>query len=749
MKREKLNYRLNKNKLFKRIFSSILAIFVAFLLITCVIASIELYDSHIAALQKTWLSSLSSIRAQIEQQISETDIIFANLIGNTTIYRALSYGEEVEPAHELDFWSIEKALVKASSPYKDLKDIGLYFSESKNIVTRSGKYRFDLYSGKFQDMLFADKTIVSSLNNYYSRQLLTSDLNEDTGFTYVVSMPFGANMPYSTLFITFGAKSMRETLNSLKADNPECRLIVCFDGSSENTGTSSANYLQTLLKEQFLLQNEDSVTIEYDGNKYLAFCSASTSGFSVYSMLPYETVNAPIYHWIARIIIIGLLMAGVLIVFSYGITRIVYRPVLSLMDDLSKAVGLKAEGIYQDEVLFINQIVDLAYQKNERLYHLADSFKYNLVYHVLQDILNGESILDLDIALDFPHNRFVVLVIYIEDAPNNIGIDYMLRERINSKTDDSAVYVMPPNNHRISLVLNISEQHETENCVYNLAEHILGWIQDSHGEECAIGIGATYSHLQDIRRSFIEAMIALDSARINGTSICHINEQPNAAHIMFEYSMEKENRLLNSILKGNKDEVAIMLDELLPADSLNDDIAGSEKAELMRNALSVTLIRSKYIKSEEADVDSWILDHCSKTSASKSSLKPFVNEIKNEIMKETERNSMQSQTKSLDIYKAIIKYIEEHYGEELSLGQIADKLNYSPAYLSHLFKQESGQNFVDYLNSYRIEKAKHLLSETEMQISEIAARTGFITRNTFNRVFKKYVGVTPSEYKNL
>ena len=118
MNREKRNYRLNKNKLFKRIFSSILAIFVAFLLITCVIASVELYDSHIAALQKTWLSSLSSIRAQIEQQISETDIIFANLIGNTTIYRALSYGEEVEPAHELDFWSIEKALVKALHPIR-------------------------------------------------------------------------------------------------------------------------------------------------------------------------------------------------------------------------------------------------------------------------------------------------------------------------------------------------------------------------------------------------------------------------------------------------------------------------------------------------------------------------------------------------------------------------------------------------------------------------------------------------------
>ena len=749
MNRVRRNYKYNKNKLFKRIFASILAIFTVFLIITCVIVSLEMYNNHIAAIQKTWMSSMSSIRAQIEQQISETDIIFANLIGNVTIYRALAYGGEIEPAHELDFWSIEKAIVQASSPYKDLKDICLYFSQSKNIVTRSGKYPFDLYSAKLRDTFFTDSNILSSLDRYYSRQLLTQTLDRDTSFTYAVSMPFGTDMPYSTLYITFDAKSLREALQSLRADYPECMLFVSFNGSHGGTELSSLNEYQTSLEQQFSLRDAESATINYGGEKYLAFCSVSASGFTIYSMLPYETINAPRFQWLIHIIVIGLLMAAVLVAFSYGITRIVYRPVFCLMEDLSKAVGIQAEGIYQDEVLFINQIVDLASQKNERLYHLANSFKDNLIYHVLQDILNGKSILDLDIALDFPYDRFIVLVLFIDDARNNIGIDYMLREKISTLQDASAVYVIPNINRRTALVLNISAQQENENSVYNLAEHILCWIQETLNEKCSIGIGATYSHLQDIRKSYIEAMIALDSARSRDAGICHINEQPDTTHIMLDYPLEKETKLLNSILKGNTAEVQQLLDGLLPADSLNDDIAGFEKSELMYSALSMTLIRSKYLKSEEADVDNWILNNCGKTAASKGSLTPFINQIKEEIIKETERNSMQMQTKAQDIYKAIIKYIDAHYGNDLSLGEIADDLDYSPAYLSHLFKQESGQNFIDYLNTYRIEKAKQLLHDTDMQISEIAACTGFITRNTFNRVFKKYTGITPSEYKKL
>ncbi len=92
-------------------------------------------------------------------------------------------------------------------------------------------------------------------------------------------------------------------------------------------------------------------------------------------------------------------------------------------------------------------------------------------------------------------------------------------------------------------------------------------------------------------------------------------------------------------------------------------------------------------------------------------------------------------------------YIEEHYSEELSLDILARKLNITGTYLSAYFKKKQGVNFVDYLNEVRIGKAKELLTGTDLQIQEVAVRTGYLNANSFIRTFKKITGLSPGEYR--
>lgn len=94
-----------------------------------------------------------------------------------------------------------------------------------------------------------------------------------------------------------------------------------------------------------------------------------------------------------------------------------------------------------------------------------------------------------------------------------------------------------------------------------------------------------------------------------------------------------------------------------------------------------------------------------------------------------------------------IAYIEEHVAEELSREDIAAHVYLNAAYLSRLFKKETGQSLTDYITELRISKVKPLLASTNEKISDIAVSVGFCNFSHFTKVFKKMTGMTPNEYR--
>lgn len=100
------------------------------------------------------------------------------------------------------------------------------------------------------------------------------------------------------------------------------------------------------------------------------------------------------------------------------------------------------------------------------------------------------------------------------------------------------------------------------------------------------------------------------------------------------------------------------------------------------------------------------------------------------------------------IQKAI-SYIEEHLSEELNREDIASHVYLNPAYLSRLFKKETGQSLTDYILEARINKIRPLLVSTNQKISELAISVGFCNFSHFTKSFKKITGMTPNEYRRM
>ena len=99
------------------------------------------------------------------------------------------------------------------------------------------------------------------------------------------------------------------------------------------------------------------------------------------------------------------------------------------------------------------------------------------------------------------------------------------------------------------------------------------------------------------------------------------------------------------------------------------------------------------------------------------------------------------------VVRHAIRRIYLHYAEDLSLLSLANAVHMDTSYFSRLFKKQTGKNFVDFVNNVRIEAACRLLRDTFLKVADIAVATGFGTPKYFHVVFKRYMGITPAQWR--
>lgn len=108
-----------------------------------------------------------------------------------------------------------------------------------------------------------------------------------------------------------------------------------------------------------------------------------------------------------------------------------------------------------------------------------------------------------------------------------------------------------------------------------------------------------------------------------------------------------------------------------------------------------------------------------------------------------------SEKERIDRYKRIVSYIEEHFMEKVSLEELAGTAQCNPQYLCHFFKEIAGVSPIQYLITYRIERAQKMLRDTTKTVLEVSLDCGFENVSYFIRKFKRSVGKTPREYRKV
>ncbi len=256
------------------------------------------------------------------------------------------------------------------------------------------------------------------------------------------------------------------------------------------------------------------------------------------------------------------------------------------------------------------------------------------------------------------------------------------------------------------------------------------------------GIGRTY-RMEELKLSYEEAYRALSQST---SSVAHVDDLTVRGQYEEDYPGELERQLFAAVSKGDWPTAKQRANEFFDWMVRNyyDDTADiqlkvlefvilAERDAFFNGGIGTYGFnyRSDYMRSVLA---------CTGYTALR---EWFLGKLEMVCRKVATKREEQSET----VISRARAYIDENFSRELTLDEVSRYVNISPYYFSKLFKDEAGENFIEYLTRMRIARAKELLKNPNLSIKEICIMSGYSDPSYFSRIFKKQEDVTPSEYR--
>jgi two-component system response regulator YesN len=350
-----------------------------------------------------------------------------------------------------------------------------------------------------------------------------------------------------------------------------------------------------------------------------------------------------------------------------------------------------------------------------------------------------------------------MIVLKIKEARSEILRDLALMDEVmrivnrclDTTLGEDRFLTLQLSNDRIVIAVELpsAEEARKNSIIWEALETIKEETVKNLHCTIAIGLGRSYSRIEDLHASYHEALNAQEYAeRLEGTSIIHVDNLREKERSSRFYPVKEKEKLLSLIKVGDVENSKAALYSFMslfkPFIAEKPEVLRFRLYELVGSMIDAAVLGGGDGLKLDERVSSYYkdIDHIKDPEVAEKWLADVVSEIASTVAHVYEKRS-----------KAIIrnarKFIEENYSKDLSYKDVAKEVFVSPSYFLSLFKEETGLTFVDYLTSVRIERAKALLVTSDKPITEIAYEVGFNNANYFSSIFKKIAGITAKEYR--
>lgn len=652
-------------------------------------------------------------------------------------------------------YDIQRNVATLSTSMDYLEEIVIYYPGSNLAITSGGTIDFQtLFTNKYRHRIYGPE---------YWKSLILSDhpvtvfpaieyevmTNSSRAESKNLMMMIGSSrikLSHKNILLMIDVNKLLEHVNQ-KVMMEGTALIVMDRNKNVIFSTEQGWNLLETLNEIFQNAGQGQTLKKKDFEYHLY--QSDYSGFIYIDKTPYRFTNIQSVARANQYIMIIAVIAVLLI--SATLSLLLYRPVKSIVrligDEMSK--GTDFRNIYnriiqiQEENKAIRTQMNFIEGEIRRgvFLHALDKFSHTREFEkhmqkYFTDFFQERHFLMVSIVLKTIEEEKPTEVLHIEEMSE------FIEKGVLSSLHHAVVF--HAGNLNYLALISIGQMQKRDRVYQQISEFIIE-AQDNELKDYTV-IGAmsrtyasTIQHCYDAYRDLLECYMNRNIA--STYPLTDINAIRYTTQIYFP--LDEIDRLSNHLVSGDESEALSLIDHIF-AENMRRNI---HYHQLLHIAVSIfyhliRLIDSPNEKQKEI-ADFHInftrkLDQAIHAEAIRQLLVQTVTYVGEKIAPAPTSKL----TPSL-----ITQYIAAHYMENLYLDHMAETFDTSPKYFSSYFKKTFNVNFVEYLNKVRINHAKELLRHTDLTIAEIGERTGYMNATTFTSTFKKYQGITPSEYR--
>lgn len=426
------------------------------------------------------------------------------------------------------------------------------------------------------------------------------------------------------------------------------------------------------------------------------------------------------------------------------------------LEKLTEVLGSAVEGLNEQKIRH-SEVDKFKLLFEQSIPLLKEKFLFDIVFEINN---NEDEILEKMKLFNIHINNFVFLVIENEFEENmdktqydkhlyKFGIINSFEEILAEKYK---VHIIMLNSNRIGFIIQTSTQSQI-----NLAEvvensiYLHEMVNNTFGFAITIAVSTVGTTIYELPEKLKECQYSLEYRSYLGNNSVIQYSDLNSFFKYDDYSrLERyKKQLLEGIKAGNEGiakACSESISDFISSNSINinylKNFYYSTLSAINNIRLSVLAVDVEKKHEESKDIAGLItlIDESGNTGELNLLLQEVALKIASKV------NSLNNKSIKVILRKAI-DYINGHYAQPVTLNEVAEHTFVTTFYISRMFKKELGTSFVDYLNEIRVEKAKELLKDVKYKSYEVASLVGISDPHYFSRLFKKYSGVSPSEYR--
>lgn len=548
-----------------------------------------------------------------------------------------------------------------------------------------------------------------------------SDSVYSTAIMYPI--PMLSSKPYGTVCFLLQKSFVNGLLEKFYADMDTS--IFILDASHQILYSEDPSFTAAQLSGIIKNNRIGNFNYTFNGDKYIVIRDVSKStGYHYLSVTKRRDFYAQ--NNIAVYLLIGLLilLTAFSVVMAFLFVRNFYRQV-SVVENKNKLVRneLRTRNLLIHEMV-INRLLNGTIQNGD-----DKSLSYSLSCG----------------NIEFPYKYFTVAVCVLD----NLQLSDEFYERILTATDSDllpnskCVSAKQAENNQIAVIMNSDKKEDIQ---MQFADALHSILDSTNVNRFIIGIGDIHQTPFEIAHSYVEAVVSINETMNrtkNGCYLFYVKSEESAGKEQGFVYPYVEHALIEQSIRTGSTSTAIQaihtaferIDMVSPSYIIQRCLHFDIINMLVKIASSLDMPLKSY---EISQLSTW-----EDFGAMRRQIETIISEL-------AEKSGEAIQKRRITTKRSLIGYVQHHYKDNnMSLDKLADEFGLSYTYISKIFKEETGQTFMQYITQLRFSYIKKELANTDRAIKDIINEAGYMDVANFMRKFKQNEGITPGQYREI